>query len=82
MWPWSTNISLRSCSSFAFLADLPSCAPGRQNLSHSSLWWYVRSFFVNVILFLVLFFLTTPVIVVNSIDVVSLTDRVKAMVGH
>ncbi|KAF0306501.1 CSC1-like protein 2 [Amphibalanus amphitrite] len=49
-----------------------------QNLSHSSLWWYVRSFFVNLVLFLVLFFLTTPVIVVNSIDVVSLTDRVKA----
>ena len=65
------------------LLTLPSpCARGRQNLSHSSLWWYVRSFFVNVILFLVLFFLTTPVIVVNSIDVVSLTDRVKAMVRH
>ncbi|XP_037072136.1 calcium permeable stress-gated cation channel 1-like isoform X2 [Pollicipes pollicipes] len=50
-----------------------------QNLNHSSFWWYFRSFFINIILFLVLFFMTTPVIVVNSVDVVSLTDRVKAM---
>nr|CAD7258373.1 unnamed protein product [Timema shepardi] len=39
--------------------------PHRENLSLPSKYWYVKAVIVNLFLFIVLFFLTTPAIVVN-----------------
>lgn len=40
----------------------------RENLSIGKWAWYIRSFFINFVLFLVLFFLTTPFIIVSGLD--------------
>jgi hypothetical protein len=50
-----------------------------ENLAVSSSYWYMKAVLINFILFLVLFFLTTPAIVVNFLDNVSVEDRVEKM---
>ncbi|XP_064489861.1 calcium permeable stress-gated cation channel 1-like isoform X2 [Ornithodoros turicata] len=39
-----------------------------ENLAIGKWAWYIRSFFINFVLFLVLFFLTTPFIIVSNLD--------------
>lgn len=39
------------------------------NLAIPSRFWYLRSFLINSFLFIVLFFLTTPAVVVNTLDI-------------
>jgi len=50
------------------------------NLAIESRFWYLRSFFINSFLFVVLFFLTTPAIVVSSLDVLTIiTNHIEKM---
>jgi len=44
-----------------------------QNLSIASRFWYLRSFLINSFLFIVLFFLTTPAVVVSGLDIFQFT---------
>ena len=54
----------------------------RDNLAIESRFWYLRSFFINSFLFVVLFFLTTPAIVVSSLDVLTIiTNHIEKMVS-
>ncbi|KAH6924250.1 hypothetical protein HPB50_014323 [Hyalomma asiaticum] len=39
-----------------------------ENLSIGKWAWYIRSFFINFVLFLILFFLTTPFIIVSNLE--------------
>lgn len=39
-----------------------------ENLTPSAVQWYLKWFIVNIILFIVLFFLTTPVYIINLLD--------------
>lgn len=52
-----------------------------ENLSVSSGRWYIRWTIVNSILFLVLFFLTTPIYVVSLINTWSLTKHTTEQIG-
>jgi hypothetical protein len=53
----------------------------RENLSVPSSYWYIKAALMNSILFLVLFFLTTPAIVVNFLDNMTMKNRVEEMVS-
>ena len=54
----------------------------RENLAIPSRFWYLRSFFINSFLFVVLFFLTTPAIVVSSLDILTvITNHIEKMVS-
>ncbi|KAG1654672.1 CSC1-like protein 2 [Nymphon striatum] len=50
-----------------------------ENLSSSSETWYIWVFFVNFILFIGLFFLTTPAIVLNSLNGFYLADQLNKL---
>jgi len=50
-----------------------------ENLSVPSSYWYVKAVLINFILFLVLFFLTTPAIVVNFLDNMTVENKVEKM---
>ena len=55
------------------------------NLAIPSRYWYLRSFLINSLLFIVLFFLTTPAVVVSSLDILQLstiTSSIEKMVSH
>ncbi|CAM1292566.1 TMEM63C (predicted) [Pycnogonum litorale] len=47
-----------------------------ENLSSSSETWYVWVFFVNFILFMILFFLTTPAIIINNLGMFYVADKI------
>lgn len=50
-----------------------------ENLSVPSSYWYVKAVLINLFLFLVLFFLTTPAIVVNFLDNMKVENEVVKM---
>lgn len=51
----------------------------RENLSVESNSWYLKYIIVNVCLFLVLFFLTTPAYIVSLLDSVKVSDELEKM---
>lgn len=53
----------------------------RENLSIASNYWYIKAVLVNLFLFLVLFFLTTPAIVVNFLDTMTVESELEKMVS-
>ncbi|XP_076331811.1 osmosensitive cation channel TMEM63C-like isoform X3 [Tachypleus tridentatus] len=50
-----------------------------RNLAVSDIKWYIRAVAVNLILFVVLFFLTTPAIFVNNLDLIQLRQKVEQL---
>lgn len=52
-----------------------------ENLSIDTAQWYCKWITVNLILFLFLFFLTTPVIIVNQLDTFSLTKNTTSQIS-
>lgn len=52
----------------------------RENLSEKTFRWWAKALLVNGILFVVLFFLTTPAVVINTLDFIHLSDRIEEMV--
>ncbi|XP_055584983.1 CSC1-like protein 1 [Uranotaenia lowii] len=52
-----------------------------ENLSIDTAQWYCKWITVNFVLFLFLFFLTTPVIIVNQLDTLSLTKNTTDQIG-
>ncbi|PSN32304.1 CSC1-like protein 2 [Blattella germanica] len=50
-----------------------------ENLSIPSNYWYIKAVLVNFFLFLVLFFLTTPAIVVNFLDTMKVENELEKM---
>ncbi|KAJ4436072.1 hypothetical protein ANN_18699 [Periplaneta americana] len=50
-----------------------------ENLSVPSNYWYIKAVLVNFFLFLVLFFLTTPAIVVNFLDTMTVENELEKM---
>ncbi|XP_022237734.1 calcium permeable stress-gated cation channel 1-like [Limulus polyphemus] len=50
-----------------------------KNLAVSDLKWYIRAVAINLFLFLVLFFLTTPAIFVNSLDLIQLRQKIQRL---
>uniref|UniRef100_A0A3P9AMY1 Transmembrane protein 63B n=1 Tax=Esox lucius TaxID=8010 RepID=A0A3P9AMY1_ESOLU len=57
-----------------------SYAPDPQNVEHLSLGggsWWIRCFIINCILFLLLFFLTTPAIIISTMDKFNVTKPVE-----
>ncbi|KAF2360557.1 Calcium permeable stress-gated cation channel 1 N-terminal transmembrane domain [Trinorchestia longiramus] len=50
-----------------------------KNLSVTTRHWWAKALAINAVLFLVLFFLTTPAVVINSLDFVFLTDKLEQM---
>lgn len=45
-----------------------------ENLSMPSKYWYLKAVTINIILFVVLFFLTTPAIIITSLDFINIHD--------
>lgn len=52
-----------------------------ENLNMSASKWYIKWTIVNVVLFLFLFFLTTPVLIVNLFDTLSMTKTTTATIS-
>lgn len=52
-----------------------------ENLSVPTQFWYLRAFMINLMLFIVLFFLTTPAYVVNLVNTLNLTNRIEELVS-
>ncbi|XP_059482443.1 CSC1-like protein 2 isoform X2 [Neocloeon triangulifer] len=50
-----------------------------ENLSVSSNFWYLKATIIHLILFIVLFFLTTPAIVVNMLDSLNFSNELQKM---
>ncbi|KAJ7990709.1 hypothetical protein DPEC_G00289730 [Dallia pectoralis] len=50
-----------------------------ENLSVSGSSWWLRCFLLNILLFLLLFFLTTPAIIVNTMDKFNVTQPVDSL---
>ncbi|XP_072318865.1 CSC1-like protein 2 isoform X3 [Eucyclogobius newberryi] len=48
-----------------------------ENLSLGGVSWWIRCFIINVILFLLLFFLTTPAIIISTMDKFNVTKPVE-----
>lgn len=51
----------------------------RENLSVCGSRWWLRCVLLNILLFLLLFFLTTPAIVVNTMDKFNVTRPVESL---
>lgn len=51
----------------------------RENLSVRGASWWMRFIFLNICLFILLFFLTTPAIIVNTIDMFNVTRPVESL---
>lgn len=51
----------------------------RENLSVRGTSWWLRFIFLNVCLFILLFFLTTPAIIVNTMDMFNVTHPVESL---
>lgn len=51
----------------------------RENLSVSGSRWWLRCVLLNIFLFLLLFFLTTPAIIVNTMDKFNVTRPVESL---
>lgn len=55
-------------------ADVSSC---REHLSLGGISWWIRCFIINCILFILLFFLTTPAIIISTMDKFNVTKPVE-----
>uniref|UniRef100_T1IPX9 CSC1/OSCA1-like 7TM region domain-containing protein n=1 Tax=Strigamia maritima TaxID=126957 RepID=T1IPX9_STRMM len=55
------------------------CNAHRENLSSDSDNWYIRAALINTALFFSLFFLTTPAIILKTVDTLSFLDKLKNM---
>lgn len=51
----------------------------RENLSVCGSRWWLRCVLLNILLFLLLFFLTTPAIIVNTMDKFNVTKPVESL---
>jgi len=51
----------------------------RENLSVCGSRWWLRCVLLNILLFLLLFFLTTPAIIVNTMDKFNVTRPVESL---
>lgn len=51
----------------------------RENLSVRGTSWWVRFILLNICLFILLFFLTTPAIIVNTMDMFNVTRPVESL---
>lgn len=51
----------------------------RENLSVRGTSWWVRFILLNICLFVLLFFLTTPAIIVNTMDMFNVTHPVESL---
>lgn len=49
----------------------------REHLSLGGICWWIRCFIINCILFLLLFFLTTPAIIISTMDKFNVTKPVE-----
>uniref|UniRef100_A0A8C2X8P8 Transmembrane protein 63B n=1 Tax=Cyclopterus lumpus TaxID=8103 RepID=A0A8C2X8P8_CYCLU len=54
-----------------------SYAPDPEHLSLGGISWWIRCFIINCILFLLLFFLTTPAIIISTMDKFNVTKPVE-----
>ncbi|XP_076366962.1 LOW QUALITY PROTEIN: osmosensitive cation channel TMEM63C-like [Tachypleus tridentatus] len=50
-----------------------------KNLTVNDVKWYIRAVAINLFLFLVLFFLTTPAIFVNNLDLIQLRQKIERL---
>ncbi|XP_034243730.1 CSC1-like protein 1 [Thrips palmi] len=50
-----------------------------ENLSMPSRYWYLKAITINIVLFIVLFFLTTPAIIVTSLDKLKVDEKIRKM---
>uniref|UniRef100_A0A672LTE6 Transmembrane protein 63B n=1 Tax=Sinocyclocheilus grahami TaxID=75366 RepID=A0A672LTE6_SINGR len=53
------------------------CFDRRENLSLGGVSWWLRCFIINCILFILLFFLTTPAIIISTMDKFNVTKPVE-----
>lgn len=44
-----------------------------------SRYWYLKAAIINILLFIVLFFLTTPAIIVTSLDQLHFDEKIRKM---
>lgn len=51
--------------------------PPREHLSIRGFIWWIRCFVINVVLFILLFFLTTPAIIITTMDKFNVTKPVE-----
>lgn len=51
----------------------------RENLSVRGMSWWLRFILLNICLFILLFFLTTPAIIVNTMDMFNVTRPVESL---
>lgn len=51
----------------------------RENLSVRGTSWWLRFILLNICLFILLFFLTTPAIIVNTMDMFNVTRPVESL---
>lgn len=52
----------------------------RANLSVTNRHWWLKAVFINTILFVILFFLTTPAVIINSLDLLPIQGQLYNMV--
>lgn len=52
-------------------------SPPREHLSLGGFSWWIRCLVINIILFLLLFFLTTPAIIISTMDKFNVTKPVE-----
>lgn len=62
---------------FAVLCLLTCCFAHREHLSLGGVSWWLRCFIINCILFILLFFLTTPAIIISTMDKFNVTKPVE-----
>lgn len=62
LWYWYWSIALPFC---------------RANLSVQGFSWFMRNVVLNIVLFLVLIFLTTPTIILNTMDKLDVTKTIE-----
>lgn len=51
--------------------------PDREHLSLAGFSWWARCFIINCLLFILLFFLTTPAIIISTMDKFNVTKPVE-----
>ena len=61
----------------ALLENSPISSSDREHLSTGGFTWWVRCLIINCLLFLLLFFLTTPAIIISTMDKFNVTKPVE-----
>ncbi|KAK8732316.1 hypothetical protein OTU49_007019 [Cherax quadricarinatus] len=49
------------------------------NLSVTNRHWWLKAIILNIMLFVVLFFLTTPAVIINGLDIILLSEKIHSM---